>query len=115
MALPPVEQQERWEKQRETRTRAERRKFHDISWDDGETFQYLGWLSRFAGLGTLTGDGRTPPALGKDLIWAVENILKYPRPRDGSDKQCEEHGNVTSQHSGSLDEEWVIIDPCEIA
>ena len=78
--LPDAEEQERWETERVDRTRAERKKFHDIPWDDGETAGYLNFLFRLAGLGTLKGEGRIPPVLGKALIWAIENIHKYPEP-----------------------------------
>ncbi|KAK1598166.1 uncharacterized protein LY79DRAFT_586794 [Colletotrichum navitas] len=90
VALPPVEEQERWEREREVLVSREKRKFHDIEWETGETFEWLNWLFRVAGLPTLRGNGRTPPVLSEELIWAVEHLRKYPEPgnpKDGGDSQ----------------------------
>jgi hypothetical protein len=78
--LPPPETMKSWEREREERTRKLHKQFHDVDWEDGETKEWLGGLFGIAGLGTLTGDGRIPPVLGKDLIWAIEHIKKYPEP-----------------------------------
>ncbi|TKW57271.1 Thiol-specific monooxygenase [Colletotrichum tanaceti] len=80
VALPPVEQQERWERERAELVRKDGRKFHDIAWETGETFEWLNWLFRVAGLPTLRGKGRTPPELSEELIWAVEHVRKYAEP-----------------------------------
>ena len=83
--LPGPEEQARWEAGREQATRRDGRRFHDIPWEDGETHHWLGGLFEIAGLGTLTGDGRIPPVLSKELIWAIEHIRKYPDPNKGED------------------------------
>lgn len=79
--LPSVEEQKRWEKDRAMLSREEHTKFHDIPWDNGETKEYLGWLYDVAGLPTLFGEGRTPPVLNEETIWAIENVRKYPEPK----------------------------------
>jgi len=87
----------------------EKRKFHDIVWDSGdggETGVWLGGLYKIAGLGTLLGgDGRTPPPLSKELIWALENLHKYPIPGDDDkDSQKEEqNGWVVVESRGGKD------------
>lgn len=82
--LPPVEEQRRWERERAELTRREGRKFHDIPWEGGEAKEWLRGLFEIAGLGTLTGEGRIPPVLTREMVWALENIRKYPEPgRDG--------------------------------
>jgi hypothetical protein len=78
--LPSRKEQEAWEVQQEDKSRARRSKFHDVPWDDGETVEYLEYLFKFAGLGTIRGEGRVPPVLGRDMVWAIENIHKYPEP-----------------------------------
>ena len=107
--LPSAKEQERWEVSRAEERRKERKKFHDIAWDDGETEEWLGWLFRFAGLGTLKGEGRVPPALSEEVVWAVENIRKYPEPgKDGKDKDKE------SVKENYKEEEWVVVERKEI-
>jgi len=108
--LPPLEEQVRWEKEREERTRAQRLKFHDIAWDTGETFEYLERLFRIAGLGTLKGEGRIPPVLDKALIWAVEHIVKYPRPGDGNDRKKPLSEIELLDADSSIREGWVLVD-----
>ncbi|KAK4230730.1 hypothetical protein QBC38DRAFT_383538 [Podospora fimiseda] len=98
--LPGVKEQEKWELSRAEERRRERRNFHDIAWDDGETEEWLGWLFRFAGLGTLRGEGRIPPVLSEEVIWAVENLKKYPEP--GNDNGKEE--------SLEEEEDWVVVE-----
>ncbi|KAK4199556.1 hypothetical protein QBC40DRAFT_340418 [Triangularia verruculosa] len=79
----------------------ERKKFHDIPWEDGQTFEWLGWLYQFAGLGTLKGEGMRPPVLGDDVRWAVENIRKYSvKPM--------EFGN--GEHQVVSEEGWVLVE-----
>jgi hypothetical protein len=99
LPLPSAEEQLSWEQDRIERCRIEHKKFHDIPWDDGETQSYLDFLFRFAGLGTLHGQGRIPPALGSDLIWAIEHIKKYPEPPHNSP-------NLSSDPS----DDWVSIE-----
>lgn len=99
--LPHRSQQKAWETQRAERTMAEHKKFHDIPWDTGETAEYLDTLFRFAGLGTLQGDGRVPPVLSAEMIWAIDHILKYPDPDKGEEVQ----GNRV----GGQDETWLLV------
>ncbi len=105
LPLPPKAEQRRWEREREERTRAEGLKFHDIAWDTGETFEWLGGLFDIAGLGTLKGEGRIPPALDKDLIWAVEHLRKYPEPGKESAGQGDSEGSQTE----SPEDSWVLV------
>ncbi|KAH0592438.1 hypothetical protein MHUMG1_09824 [Metarhizium humberi] len=96
--LPSREEQEAWEVQQAEKTRARGVKFHDVPWENGETAEYLGYLFDIAGLGTLSGEGRIPPALGRDLVWAIENIHKYPehsaRDKKGVGGDCMEEGTA---------------------
>ncbi|KAK4182701.1 hypothetical protein QBC35DRAFT_509483 [Podospora australis] len=101
--LTPVWAQAKWEQARAEKTRRERRKFHDIPWDNGETEEWFGWLYRFAGLGSLSGDGRVPPVLGRDVVWAVENLKKYPEPGKGDEK------SANAELDGTVEEDWVIV------
>lgn len=99
--LPPVVEQVLWEKEREEKSRRDRTKFHDIPWDDGQTYEYLGRLYRMAGLGTLRGKGRVPPPLSDELVWAVEHVKKYPEPgKDTAEDLLEEEA------SG----EWLLVE-----
>ncbi|KAI4599007.1 hypothetical protein KJ359_002424 [Pestalotiopsis sp. 9143b] len=112
-ALPSIEQQRKWELERYEETKREQRPFHGINWDEGETQEWLNGLFQIAGLGTLQGDGRIPPVLSKELVWALEHIKKYPEPEadDGA------HGQVTGsamqsdllegQHEDGSD--WVVV------
>ncbi|KAG5657756.1 hypothetical protein KAF25_007789 [Fusarium avenaceum] len=101
--LPPIEEQQKWERTREKTRRQEGKKFHEIEWETGETFRWLDGFFQIAGLGTLSGDGRIPPALSKDIVWAIENIRKYPDPEKGK------HGDEDHK-SGSKQDEWVLVD-----
>lgn len=92
--LPPLEEQRRWEKHRAEQSKLQRFKFHDIAWDSGETHKYLGQLYELAGLPTLLGDGRAPPVLSKDTIWAIEHLKKYPEPDDAFCDEAVEAGWV---------------------
>ena len=110
--LPSEEAQERWETERAERTRRQGRRFHDISWDDGETMEWLEGLFRIAGLGTLKGDGRLPPALGEDVIWAVEHLKKYPEPGKGEGDGDGGEKTEKSVSESQVDEEddgWVVV------
>lgn len=82
--LPSTAEQRVWEQLRVERCAREHKKFHDILWETGEAQAYLDFLFRFAGLGTFHGEGRVPPALGADIIWAIEHIGKYPDPSRGA-------------------------------
>lgn len=98
--LPGIGEMERWERERSQVVKREGRKFHDIVWEvgGGETLEWLEGLFEWAGLGTLEGDGRLPPTLGRDVIWAIEHVRKYPEPgKDGMEAE-EEEG------------EWVVVD-----
>ncbi|KAF5669970.1 flavin-containing protein [Fusarium heterosporum] len=100
--LPPIEEQRKWERSREQLCRQQRKKFHEIEWEAGETFWWLDGFFQIAGLGTLGGDGRIPPALSKDIIWAIENIRKYPVPGKET--------NERDQASGVEGDEWILVD-----
>jgi hypothetical protein len=99
--LPPAAEQEKWGRDRLEVVKREKRKFHDIQWETGETLEWLGALFEWAGLGTLEGDGRLPPALTRDVIWAIEHVRKYPEPK-------KENGNSTIL--GDDDTDWVLVD-----
>lgn len=100
--LPPLEEQQRWEREREQRTRGERRKFHEIRWESGETQEWLNGFFQIAGIGRFTGEGRIPPALTKDLVWAIEHVKKYPEPGRSREKE---------KPAGELGaDEWVLVD-----
>jgi Flavin-binding monooxygenase-like len=99
--LPSVEEQERWERERLEVVKREKRKFHDIQWETGETLAWLGGLFAWAGLGTLEGDGRIPPPLTREVVWAIEHLRKYPEP-----------GKETGMDVilGDGERDWVLID-----
>lgn len=80
MPLPSRAEQQKWELARAQLSKEDRTKFHDIPWTTGETHEYLDFLYKFAGLGTLKGDGRVPPPLTREMEWAINNIRKYPEP-----------------------------------
>ncbi|EFY91634.1 dimethylaniline monooxygenase, putative [Metarhizium acridum CQMa 102] len=99
--LPSREDQEAWELHQTEKTRARRGKFHDIPWENGETTEYLKYLFNFAGLGTISGEGRIPPALGRDLVWAIENIHKYPEHTT--------QGKKKGDGGETVEEGWVLV------
>ncbi|ORY61559.1 uncharacterized protein BCR38DRAFT_348044 [Pseudomassariella vexata] len=112
VSLPPIEEQKKWEKEREQRTKREGLKFHDIEWETGETMEWLRGLFQIAGLGTLRGEGRIPPFLGEDMIWAIEHIKKYPEPGNGrnnagkgKDRKGQEGVEVETE-----EEDWVLVE-----
>ncbi|PWY92218.1 FAD/NAD(P)-binding domain-containing protein [Aspergillus heteromorphus CBS 117.55] len=88
VGLPSTEEQARWEANRVELTRQERRKFHDIPWDNGETMEYLRGLFELAGLPRLEGQGRCPPVLDERTRWAIANLKKYPEPEGEEDGIC---------------------------
>lgn len=118
--LPPDAEQERWERDRLDRVRRRGTKFHDVQWETGETFEWLEGLFRIAGLGTLKGDGRVPPALTEELIWAVEHVRKYPEPgKGGEGYDNEESGDAErdvvvsgeiEKAGAARDGDWVLVE-----
>ncbi|KAJ4336947.1 hypothetical protein N0V95_008459 [Ascochyta clinopodiicola] len=96
--LPSSEDIRKWEDERARKCKEERRPFHTILWDDGETMEWFRYLYQLAGLPLLEGKGRVPPVLGERERWAYDNIKKYPEPGKGSRKQ------------GVGAEEWVAVD-----
>ncbi|KAJ3456328.1 hypothetical protein MRS44_016351 [Fusarium solani] len=74
--LPPLEEQQRWEREREEKVKIERRKFHEIG---------------------------IPPALTKELVWAIEHLKKYPEPGKGREKKEVEGGDLGA-------DEWVLVE-----
>jgi hypothetical protein len=78
--LPSKTEQEQWERQRWERVSRKHRPFHDIPWDNGETMDWLKGMYDLAGLPTLEGRGRCPPALVDEVKWAIEHLRKYPEP-----------------------------------
>jgi hypothetical protein len=99
--LPGLEEQERWEGEREVQRRREGKKFHDVEWESGETLWWLGELFGIAGLGRLTGEGRTPPVLGEEVRWAIEHLRKYPEPGKGEEGETGLEGEAS---------EWVLVE-----
>lgn len=99
--LPGRAEMERWERERLSVVRREGRKFHDIPWENGETREWIEQLFEWAGLGTLGGDGRLPPTLGREVIWAIEHLRKYPEP--GKDVKLEE------EEEGE-EREWIVVE-----
>ena len=123
--LPGPAEQARWEAERERATRRDGCRFHDIPWEDGETHRWLRGLFEIAGLGTLTGDGRIPPVLSKELVWAIEHIRKYPDPNKGedgggegaiaaaatNDRESSQAATTEEKKQGMEQEaEWIVVD-----
>lgn len=114
--LPPAREQRRWEKERTQWVKASPgRKFHDIESEPGrlgeDSFKWLGYLYRLAGLGTLTGDGRVPPVLSRELLHAVRTIHKYPRyDEGGADAEVYHHHGGSSRGGKQAAKEWVVVD-----
>jgi hypothetical protein len=91
--LPPPSEQQEWERHRAEVVRIEKRKFHDIQWDNGETMDWFRMLFQLAGLPVLEGWGRCPPVLGERTRWAIEHVRKYPEPdKVNSESNREEDG-----------------------
>ncbi|KAI8712415.1 hypothetical protein NCS52_01339600 [Fusarium sp. LHS14.1] len=101
--LPPLEEQQKWEKDREEKVKSERRKFHEIGWERGETQEWLNGFFQIAGIGRFTGEGRIPPALTKELVWAIEHLKKYPEPGKSGKKKEVEAGELGV-------DEWVLVE-----
>jgi hypothetical protein len=100
--LPPLSDQENWERQRAEIVEKEKRKFHDIQWDNGETMDWFRLLFEMSGLPILEGWGRYPPVLGAETRWAIEHVRKYPDPGKNGEKIDVDEG------------EWVIVESPEI-
>ena len=98
---------EEWHRDRLEIVTKEKRKYHDILWDEGETMTWFKQLYEMAGLPSLEGAGRCPPVLGEETRWAIDHIKKYPVPGDGKkeNKQEEENDDV-----GWVEGEWVVVD-----
>jgi len=99
--LPPLSEQEEWEKERAALVRRQKRKFHDIPWDNGETMDWFRVLFGMSGLPVLEGLGRCPPVLGEKTRWAIEHVRKYPEhpgEKDGIEVVGEEEGG------------WVVVE-----
>lgn len=109
VALPSRQNQEEWEKQRARQCISQHKKFHDVPWENNETTEYLGLLFNIAGLGTLQGDGRTPPALDRNMVWAIENIRKYSKPDESTSNNTEKVKGEDSSVN------WVMIEGPEAA
>lgn len=77
-ALPDSAEQRKWLERRADLTRQQRRRFHVIDWDTGETMEWFRYLFELAGLPVLEGIGRCPPTLGAATRWAIEHVKKYP-------------------------------------
>lgn len=114
VSLPPLEEMEKWERNREEDSIKRHKKFHDIEWETGETLNWLDGLFQIAGLGTIHGDGRLPPTLGKDVVWAIEHLRKYPEPGKGEDKQSKviENREATATYYELEKHEpgWVVVE-----
>ncbi|KAI1803770.1 FAD/NAD(P)-binding domain-containing protein [Daldinia bambusicola] len=123
--LPSAAEQARWEQERLEVTRREGRRFHDINWEKGETAEWLEGLFRIAGLGTLKGEGRIPPPLTEEVVWAVEHLRKYPEPgkgregdgdgdkdkgRDRERKEADIVVEVKGDQMSTQDDDWVLVD-----
>lgn len=103
--LPSLAEQQAWESEREEQSRRNKTKFHEIGWENGETQEWLQKFFDIAGLGTFSGQGRIPPALSKDIIWAIENLKKYPE--SGRKKAKDNKEIEPTSHST---EDWVLVD-----
>lgn len=108
-------EQARWQADRTDLVRREKRKFHDIPWDNGETMEWFRFLFDVAGLPVLEGWGRCPPVLGKQTRWSIEHVRKYPIPGD-DDKDDDEDPNEVAPR-GELDHRddddaagWVVLE-----
>lgn len=84
--LPPREKQMKWESDRWALVNQEHRRFHDITWDNDETHDYLQALYDIAGLPQLYGSGRYPPVLNDETRWAIKHLKKYPEPKKDDEK-----------------------------
>jgi hypothetical protein len=108
--LPSVKEQERWESEREVIRKAAGKKYHDIEWETGETLNWLDSLYQIAGLRLLTGEGRLPPVLKKEVRWAIEHLRKYPEPgKDDGIKSKRAKGIESEMNEEDIDEPWTLV------
>lgn len=111
-SLPSVDVMEKWVEETEEQHRKEHRKFHDVEWTTGETREWLQMFYNMSSLGTLDGDGRIPPVLGTEMVWAIEHLKKYPEPsNDDVTKQTKEKGSCSNSDEDKGD--WEIVDRWE--
>ncbi|KAK5725350.1 hypothetical protein LTR15_003535 [Elasticomyces elasticus] len=110
IALRDRDDMKAWEMDRARRCRQERKKFHDIPWEEEETLEYYRSLSGIAGLPTLEGDGKCPPVLDESTRWAIENLRKYPEPGKNQDDGVlngpEPGGGGASKLT---DDGWIVV------
>ncbi|RDW78252.1 hypothetical protein BP5796_06104 [Coleophoma crateriformis] len=103
------EDKQNWEEDRLRLTTREKRKFHDIEWETGETWAWFQQLFELAGLGTLGGEGRLPPVLEDKVVWAIENVKKYPEPnKDGPNDGDDSRSNRAIQQLNE-DAGWIVV------
>jgi hypothetical protein len=104
-SLPDHATMTAWEHERSERCRMERRKFHDIPYDNGmiEMMNYLRELYDIAGLPTLEGDGKVPPVLNAETRAALRRLKKYPEPGDDVEDNLEP-GSIPVN-----DGNWVVV------
>jgi hypothetical protein len=94
--LPTMKERDRWRRQRAIICMKERRKFHQIEWETGETMAWFQFLFDLSGLPLLEGPGRCPPVLDQKTRWAINHVKKYPEPgKDDIDRD---------------EAEWVMIE-----
>jgi hypothetical protein len=103
------EEMKNWEDERWNIVSRERRRFHDIEWESGETIHWLEQLFKIAGLGTLSGDGRIPPVLGERVRWALEHIRKYPEPGKDEDKDSALEKGADMDIDEESKKGWIVV------
>lgn len=123
LPLPPAREMRKWEQDRLRWVQETGRKFHDVESEPGrlgqDTLVWLGFLYKMAGLGTLSGAGRLPPVLSKEVVDALKNIRKYPRPEHASEDrktrlsyhgESEDMANTRMNGEGdNYESEWVMV------
>lgn len=119
LPLPSAMSMRKWEAERARWAAETGHKFHDVESQPGplgsESFVWLGFLYRFAGLGTLKGDGRVPPVLSQEVLDALKTIHKYPSAEEEDGKAAtEEDGGpgveVSRDEWKKRDEsDWVLV------
>lgn len=117
LSLPPVVDMKRWEVERLRWTKVTGKKYHDVESQPGrigkDTFTWLGFLYELAGLGTLQGDGRIPPVLGRELLEALRTIRKYPIRDEGDEESILSQPICNEEmHDGSeyLESDWITVE-----
>jgi hypothetical protein len=101
-SLPSIHERSLWRRQRACLCARDRRKFHQIDWETGETMEWFQYLFDLAGLPLLEGPGRCPPVLDHKTRWAIDHVRKYPEP---GKKEREE----TEGRDGAVIEDWVVV------